>query len=152
MMIEIDDFYTDDWVIDAFQLLMEKTNEPIFLFALLGKSDRDILRSIKNPRITIGIHGWCHFCEPRFDYWAGRHLLETALSWDCFDRMFVMPWNKMPRLGFIKALRESNFTLVTPHKIQRVIATLLGCNSIDLKATLLHPPDLLDLERIEILK
>lgn len=149
-VIQIDDFYTDASVIDGLQSLMGEINVSVTLFALLALSDREVLRSLKSDRVTIGVHGWNHYVESQFGYWQMRHFLETALSWNCFDRMMTMPWNRMPKLGAVKALRESGFTLVTPYRKQRVVATILGCNSVDLKPDmLLHPPDLLDSDGLE---
>jgi len=144
--IQIDDFYTSPDVISGLHQLIELVDVSISVFALPSSSEKEELsRQRISSRIQyIGIHGWNHFVEGSFGYWEMRHLLETALSRHCFDRMITMPWNRMPKLGAIKALAEKRFCLVTPYGWQRIIATVLGCNSIDLHSILLHPSDLLD--------
>ena len=91
----------------------------------------------------VSLHGWNHFVEPAFGYWQARHLLETAESWNCFSRKFKMPWNRMPRLGFLRALRETGWSLVTPYKWQAVVARAVGVTvEWSNPDYLLHPLDL----------
>lgn len=146
--VEIDDFTTEYRTVATFESFMSQVpcgSVKITAFALLSKSDASIINELRDEySLTIGVHGWNHYQEPRFGYWQARHLLETAISWQCFDRLFVMPWNRMPGLGFLKALRESQFTFVSPYRWQCVIAAMAGCDVKCVKPDyLLHPPDLL---------
>lgn len=142
MLIQIDDFYTDDKV--DIEWLVEMPIE-VRLSVLLSKSRKGLIQPIRDiPNVTVGVHGWNHFIEPSFGYWQARHLLETADSWECFDKFFVMPWNKMPGIGFMKALRETDYVLITPYKWQVVVARVFKCNAFySMPDFLLHPPDLL---------
>ena len=94
--------------------------------------------------IKPALHGWNHLCEPRLGYWNARHLLETAQGWKCFAPVFKMPWNAMPGIGWMRALRESEFCLSTPYKWQAMLALGFGCTvKVAAPDVLLHPPDLL---------
>jgi hypothetical protein len=154
-MIEIDDFYTHADVITGLSHLLNETRENVSIYVLLGMSNRfamlDILEKDDDfPLYSIGVHGWNHFQESSFGYWEMRHMLEFAISWDCFNPEFVMPWNRMPTPGAIRALKEKKFTLITPYAWQRVIVTALGCNAVNGYADmLLHPPDLLNQDRLD---
>ena len=150
--IQIDDFDTSHTTVAAFESFMSQVSLGSILgsvevsaYALLSVSDRNIISRLKAEyNMVIGIHGWNHFWEPLYGYWQARHLLEVATSWQCFDKSFVMPWNKGPCYGFLKALRESEFTFVSPYKLQCAIAELVGCSARCVSPDyLLHPPDLL---------
>jgi hypothetical protein len=140
-LVQIDDFYTDDRI-DIDWLVAMPVD--VRLSALLSKSRKELLRVLNDiPGVSVGVHGWNHFIEPQFGYWEARHLLETADSWECFDKFFVMPWNRMPKVGFLRAMKEIGYKLVTPYKWQAWIASVCGCGAEHSMPILLHPPDFL---------
>ena len=147
MIIHLDDYVHNDgaMTIDLFKLIhwMDHTVEFKIYALMAGCIPDDILHVEHLLGVEIGLHGWNHFIEPAFGYWQARHLLETAKSWGCFSSKFKMPWNRMPRLGFLRALRETGFTLVTPYKWQAVVARAVGV-TVEWSDPdyLLHPLDL----------
>lgn len=142
MKIQLDDYYTDTRVRHRLSYLKE-LGFCVSVSALLSKSERSDLMEMSN-HFHIALHGWDHFIEARLGYWGARHLFEMAISWDCFDGTFVMPWNTLPNPRFIQAMKESGFKLATPYLWQCRLLSLFGCKCehrvLDM---LLHPPDLL---------
>ena len=141
MLVHLDDYTSDDPRLEEKLLMLLDSGVKLKLHALMSGSSSEQLQLLP---VSVALHGWDHFCEPSFGYWKGRHLLELAQAWKCFDQTFKMPWNRMPRPGFLRALRENGWGLVTPYRWQALIATAVGCRVELAKPDfLLHPPDLL---------
>ena len=150
-IFELDDFRTRKPQIKAlFRLKKRYPNFKATLFTLLGLSlERELAKLASLDWVELALHGWDHFSELSWGYWEARHFLEYAETVGCFVPLFKMPWNRMPRLGFIKALIEQCVCLVTPKKSQALILRAAGltvaCYTPDFW---LHPVELSGLKSL----
>lgn len=152
-IFELDDFRTRKPQTKAlFRFKKRYPNFKATLFTLLGlSSEKELVKLAKLDWVELALHGWDHFSELGWGYWEARHFLEYAETVGCFVPLMKMPWNRLPRLGFIKALKERNVYLVTPKRIQALALKATGlkvaCYTPDLW---LHPVQLSGLESLGV--
>ena len=149
--LELDDFHTQRHDVLGWMREMKATfpQFKITLFTLLGPSNfRALERLAATDWTELCLHGWDHFTEPSWGYWEARHYLEMADDLGFFIRIFKMPWNRWPRVGFFKALGEYGYALRTPKWAQQISAFFFSVKNSKMQADTLwlHPHGLLEVE------
>jgi len=152
-VLELDDYQTQrrDVIRWLYSLKAECPDLKVTLFTLLGPSDFRRLEELAHKNwIDLALHGWDHFSEWRWGYWEMRHYLEMVEDLGFFIPIFKMPWNRWPRPGALKALKENGWGYATPRRLQWPLLKCFGLEVYKGKLTvLLHPCDLKDI-RLEL--
>lgn len=146
---ELDDFRTEDWIIwNLFRVKGRVPSLKVTLFTLMNLSSRSTLRELAEyDWIEIAVHGWDHFSEWKWSYWEARHFLEMFVDIPWIQPIFKMPWNRPPSLGFLRALRELDWSFATSYKKrwQTLLPRFMGIPHYASRPSTIwcHPNDLL---------
>lgn len=141
-IIELDDFRTDNKLIEDIRRLQRDCGVRVRLFVLLGLCNPKFLRDVSSEFETY-LHGWDHFSEKAWDYWEMRHFLEYAKYLNFHEIFYKPPWNRFPNLGVVSAMKEKECVLVTPKKQQVLLARLLRLGVSYSVNPVIHPIDFL---------
>lgn len=116
-VFELDDFTTDEHTLSALSDFRE--HYPTFkatLFTLIGKSDLSKLADlVKLDWLEVAVHGMDHTTERLWNYLEAKAFLRFAEELR-LSQLYKMPWDDCPSDGFLQALSEAGFKLVTRRK------------------------------------